>query len=53
MKSEEAGSCKGCGAVVYPEHLESGIAKIVDGKLLCSYCAKEDEAAASGMLDLM
>lgn len=53
MKHDDAKSCQGCGASVYPEHLESGIAKIVDGKLLCSHCAKEDEAAASGVLDLM
>jgi len=53
MKTEQAGSCQGCGASVYPEHIESGIAKMMDGKLFCAHCAKENEAAASGVLDLM
>lgn len=53
MKTEQAGSCQGCGASVYPEHLESGIAKMMDGKLFCAHCAKEQDAAASGEFDLM
>ena len=53
MSSEKTESCKGCGATVYPEHLETGIAKRRDGKLFCSHCLKEEEAAASGVLDVL
>ncbi len=45
MSSEKTESCQGCGATVYPEHLETGIAKRVDGKLLCSHCVKEEETS--------
>lgn len=38
--------CEACGASVYQEHLDSGIAKRVDGKLLCSHCVAEHEKSA-------
>ncbi len=53
MSSEKTESCQGCGATVYPEHLETGIAKRLDGKLLCSHCVKEEETKASGVLDVL
>ncbi|MCH8241162.1 MAG: hypothetical protein IH897_00970 [Planctomycetes bacterium] len=53
MSSEKTESCQGCGATVYPEHLETGIAKRLDGKLLCSHCVKEQQTAASGVLDVL
>ena len=48
MSSEKTESCHGCGATVYPEHLETGIAKRLDGKLLCSHCVKEKQTTDSG-----
>lgn len=43
--------CEKCGATVYREHLEQGIARYADGKLLCPPCLtefeKEEEAAAA------
>lgn len=53
MSSEKTESCHGCGATVYPEHLETGIAKRRDGKLLCSHCVKEEETKATGVLDVL
>lgn len=42
--------CDKCGATVYKEHLDQGIARYADGKLLCPPCLtdfeKEEEAAA-------
>ncbi|MBU0719567.1 MAG: hypothetical protein KJ749_15090 [Planctomycetes bacterium] len=43
MASDE--SCAGCGATVYPEHLASGIAKKISGKVYCSHCAKAQGAS--------
>lgn len=53
MSREKTESCQGCGATVYPEHLETGIAKRLDGKLLCSHCVKEKQTEASGVLDVL
>jgi len=43
--------CDKCGATVYKEHLDQGIARYADGKLLCPPCLtefeKHEEAAAS------
>lgn len=42
MSSEDIASvCGSCGASVYREHLDSGIARYEDGKLLCSHCLAE------------
>ncbi len=35
--------CQSCGATVYPEHLDSGIARYEGGKLMCSHCVEEFE----------
>jgi len=44
-------TCDKCGAAVYKEHLDQGIARYADGKLLCPPCLtdfeKEEEAAAA------
>lgn len=52
MTSDHLSSCEGCGASIYPEHLDSGIARYEDGKLLCSHCAadyeRDHDAAAGG-----
>ena len=45
MAYEETKSCQGCGAAIYPEHVQSGIAKKMNGKLLCAHCVKEEEEA--------
>ncbi len=37
--------CEKCGASVYKQHLDSGIARYEDGKLLCSHCVAEYEQA--------
>ena len=43
--------CDKCGATVYKEHMDQGIARYADGKLLCPPCLtdfeKEEEAAAA------
>lgn len=41
-------SCGLCGASVYQEHLDSGIARHEGGKLICSHCLAEREQAAVG-----
>ncbi|MEK6674084.1 MAG: hypothetical protein AABZ47_00345 [Planctomycetota bacterium] len=61
MKKTEAqhSTCGSCGAAVYAEHINSGIARYEGDKLLCSYCVAEYEKshdassapAASGDLD--
>lgn len=47
--------CEECGASVYKEHLESGIARYESGRLLCSHCVaeyeREHDAAASGVVE--
>ncbi|MCH7592214.1 MAG: hypothetical protein IH989_05500 [Planctomycetes bacterium] len=43
QKSGETITCESCGASVYPEHLDSGIARYENGKLLCSHCVKDYE----------
>ncbi|RJP39769.1 MAG: hypothetical protein C4547_03275 [Phycisphaerales bacterium] len=35
--------CQACGATVYPEHIDSGIARYEGGKLMCSHCVEEYE----------
>lgn len=55
MATESEGAllvCDGCGATVYPEHLEQGKAKREGDKLLCRHCLAERgtaEAATSGL----
>ncbi len=38
--------CDGCGATVYPEHIESHKAERVAGRLLCRHCLAEQRTAA-------
>jgi len=38
-------TCEGCGASIYQQHLDSGIARYEGGKLLCSHCVEEFERA--------
>lgn len=41
-------TCEGCGASIYPQHLDSGIARYEGGKLLCSHCVEDFERAHEG-----
>ena len=54
MKDGVATKCEECGASVYKEHLESGIARYERGKLMCAHCVAEYESshdAAAGGVD--
>lgn len=47
MPTESADlTCAGCGAAVYREHLDEGIAARVAGKLLCNFCLAEQRGDA-------
>lgn len=43
MTQEATSTCQVCGASVYQEHLDSGIARHEDGKLMCKHCVEEYE----------
>ncbi len=45
MKDEVPSTCQQCGASVYKQHIESGIARYEHGKLMCSHCINEYEHA--------
>ena len=45
MTEETTRACEKCGASVYREHLDSGIARYEEGRLLCSHCVSEYEQA--------
>lgn len=42
---DELKSCQGCGATVYPEHIEAGRAAYWAGQLLCAVCLKGKQSA--------
>lgn len=54
-KDDQISACDQCGASVYKEHLDSGIARYESDKLLCAHCVVEfeqsHEAAAGGAVD--
>ena len=41
--SEIAGQCEECGASVYKQHIDSGIARYEGGKMMCSHCVADYE----------
>ena len=43
MADEVASLCEKCGASVYKQHLDSGIARYEGGNLLCAHCVSEYE----------
>lgn len=45
--SEGLMSCSGCGATVYPEHLDRHMAGYWSGKLYCSYCLVEKQGGGA------
>jgi hypothetical protein len=50
MSEEHMRQCEGCGASIYREHLDSGIAGYWQSKLLCAHCLEEHEKS-SGAFD--
>lgn len=44
--------CDGCGATIYPEHLERHAAERWQGKLLCRHCLAEQRPAATAGIAL-
>ena len=50
MKEEVTSVCEECGASVYKEHLDSGIARYEGGKLLCTHCVAEYERSHDGVV---
>ena len=48
---EDVLTCDGCGASVYEEHIESGIAKYQGDQLLCSHCVAERGDTGGGAGD--
>ncbi len=51
MSSGSHSECQNCGASVYREHLDSGIARYEDGKLMCAHCVTEYERTHDGVDD--
>ena len=45
MATDISGKCSSCGASIYRQHLDSGIARYEGGKLMCSHCVSEYERA--------
>jgi len=45
MATEHATPCAVCGANVYREHVDSGVARYENGKLMCKHCVNEYEKA--------
>ena len=41
---EDVLACDKCGAAVYQEHIDSGMAKKRNGQLICPHCATEDDS---------
>lgn len=41
--ASEGSTCEACGATIYKEHIDSGIARYEAGKLMCPHCVNEFE----------
>lgn len=46
--SEISGECAECGASIYRQHIDSGIARYEGGRMLCSHCVQEYEKQHEG-----
>ncbi len=44
-------ACSACGASIYPEHLDRGLAGRRSGKLLCMHCMQEASGGVSPAAD--
>ncbi len=51
MPEEHLRQCGGCGASIYREHLDTGIAGYWQGHLLCPYCLQEKEKASGAFAE--
>lgn len=43
MSGNAHGTCQSCGATVFPEQVENGLARAVGGRLMCMHCLEEHE----------
>ena len=48
MANDDGNPCQVCGATVYQQHLDSGIARYENDKLMCKQCLEEYEASHVG-----
>ena len=46
MAAERVSVCQACGATIYPEHLDTGIAGYSGGQLMCPHCFAEAQKSA-------
>ena len=46
MPEEQMRQCEACGASIYREHLDTGIAGYWENQLLCAHCLQEKEKAS-------
>lgn len=51
MSEEAVQQCQACGATIYQEHLDSGIAGYFQGALLCPHCRQERMKASGPSAD--
>lgn len=47
---ENLESCTVCGASVYPEHIDRGLAVRVDGRLICIHCKREQPESGQPLM---
>jgi len=47
---EATSTCDSCGASIYKQHLDSGMARYEDGKLMCKHCVEEYERSHDSAL---
>lgn len=50
MTEDTTKPCGECGASVYPEHIDSGMARIENGKLLCKHCVEDFEKSSGSSM---
>jgi hypothetical protein len=50
MTEEKNRSCAICGATIYPEHIDTGKAVLIEGKLMCAVCVEEQKAEPAARL---
>lgn len=48
MKDDDVLGCSKCGASVYKEHIEQGLARYEGADLLCPHCVTEAEQSSNG-----
>ncbi len=51
QEAEQIKACELCGATIYPEHIHSGRAAVVDEKLLCPICLNEKKSETKAPLN--